>query len=482
MNPPRRRRSRQPADQASSPLAPWVHGLAALGDERWEEAITAFTRFLEMPGAGQERWKAYQNLSTCYLELERYDEALAVLDEVRRAAPDDPDTLYSQAITLACAGRVSEAVVAFENFADRWPKLARQRAVKDALRKLRHIEQGEIPRGDYLVDHLQEQVSHNMDVGDWPMVERKARRMMAANPQRPEGYFALGVACLEQNRYAEAQVAWLAAQTREEVDDGPTLCNLGYVCPQLDEPEQALTWLGRSLKQRPNDLPTLHHLGIACEKLGQREDAIAWWRRALTIDPNCALAQHRLHEVGAEPSPVEPPLTPQQQQLSTMLPLVKARMTQPRVCRNGGITLTYDPRVGFVLEDEENPLNFTIHAGGPFRVGHISEADLRDLMGVVKLTLRMIDEENTREVAILTYYADRPIFNYQLRFERKQPATASSHSQFVVTEAPRFFKLRIDSDLPTPYAAPAPMQGTLIYLSQPPERGILINTPRLGDK
>ena len=89
-------------------------------------------------------------------------------------------------------------------------------------------------------------------------------------------------------------------------------------------------------------------------------------------------------------------------------------------------------------------------------------------------------EENTRDVAVLVYYADRPVFSYQARFERGEMVEFDANGQFVVTEVPRFFKIRIDSDLSTPYGDP--MQGMLIYLNQSQEPGIIISTLGLLDK
>jgi hypothetical protein len=130
--------------------------------------------------------------------------------------------------------------------------------------------------------------------------------------------------------------------------------------------------------------------------------------------------------------------------------------------------------VGYVLEDADNQLNGTVHAGGPFRIAHLTDNDVLDLIGVVKLLLTMINVENTRDVAVLAYYADRPIFHYQAHFSRRERVEFDSHNQFVVTEVPHFFKLRIDSDLATPYSDS--MRGTLIYLNQHPQPGILVNT------
>lgn len=470
----------KPPDRASNPTIPWLHGLAAMGDERWEEAIVALQRFLEMTNKPEDRRLAYQNLSACYLALERYDEALGALAEVERYAPDDPDTIHSRGVIYACAARIPEAIATFKLFTRRWPKLARRHETREAIRQLRRAQRGEIPAGSYLVGHLQEQISHDVELGDFHLVERKAKRMMAADPDRPEGHFALGVACVEQGRYQEALEAFQAAHSRDP-NHAPTLYNIGHTYLQLGEPEQAIPWLERALRRDPKYLAALHQLGLACERLGRREEAVAWWRRALRIDPSYYLAQQRLHEIGQGPEPAEPPLPPTSQQLRAMTPIVKARMKRPEVYHNGGLTLAWDGKVGFVLEDTENPRNATVHAGGPFRVAHFThEEDILDLIGMVKLLLRMINEENTRDVAVLVYYASRPIFSYQLRFGRGKQIEFDANGQFVATEVPRLFKLRIDSDLSTPYGDP--MQGMLIYLSQHPQPGVLINTLGLAVK
>jgi len=60
-------------------------------------------RFLELENDPINRRMAYQNLSVCYLALERFDEALAALDEAQRTQPVDSDVIYSRGVTFACA-------------------------------------------------------------------------------------------------------------------------------------------------------------------------------------------------------------------------------------------------------------------------------------------------------------------------------------------------------------------------------------------
>jgi hypothetical protein len=44
---PRKPRLAKPSDRASNSIAHWLYGLAAMGDEQWEEAIASFERFVE---------------------------------------------------------------------------------------------------------------------------------------------------------------------------------------------------------------------------------------------------------------------------------------------------------------------------------------------------------------------------------------------------------------------------------------------------
>lgn len=472
-------KTQSPSDRASNPLIPWLHGLAAMGDERWDEAITAIRRFLTMETKAEDRRTAYQNLANCYLGLENYDEALVALNEAEHYAPDDADILQGRGVTYACAARFPEAIAALELLSRRWPQQARSWKVQDTIRQLRRAQQGKISPGTYRLEYLQDQVIHSTALGDFARVEQKARQMISADPRRPEGHFALGLACLKQDRYQEALAAFLTAHTHDPKYE-PTLYNIGHTYLQLDEPAQAITWLERALRQDSKHLEALHQLGVACERLERREEAVTWWRRALRFNPNYYPAQQRLHEVGQGPAPVEPLLPPASEQLRTFTPIVKARMKHPVVHRQGGVSLTFDPRVGYVLEDKENIRNGTIHAGGPFQTAQILDEDLLDLIGLVKLLLRMIDGSNTRDVAVLVYYASHSIFNYQARYQRGKRVEFDTHGQFIVNEVPRFFKLRIDSDLSTPYGNP--MRGTLIYLNQHPESGFLLTTLGLASK
>jgi len=384
---------------------------------------------------------------------------------------------HSRGVILACAGRTADAIAQFERFAPHWPAAVREYG-KDALQHLRRIQGGEAPAGSHLVDHLQGQIGGNIDVGDWHVVERKGPRMIAADPHRPEGHFALGVACAEQERYPEALEAFLAAHVLDP-DYVLTLIDIGQAYVQLSQPEQAIPWLERALNQDSESLAALYQMGQAYRQLDRLEEAADWWQYVLRVDPDHCSAQERLHEIGLAPAPQEPP-PPKRQQMLQMTPMIKARMRHPRVHRVGELTLTWDGEVGFVLEDADNSHSYTVYAGGPFQTARVPDEDILDLMGVIKQLLRMIDADNTRDIAVLVYYDDQTAFVYQARFEQGERVEFDVDGQFVVTRVPRLFKVRIDSDLVTLYSDP--MQGTLIYLNRRSRPGFMISTLGLRAK
>ena len=464
-------------DRDANPSVIWLHGVAAMGDEQWPTALTAFARFLELVESGADRQVAFQNLTVCHLALADYAQALAVLDQAEEEWGVASDRIHLRAIVYGCAGEVDAALATFDLLSRHDPDFVRRHKVKLSIQLLRRIARGKAVPGAFLFDYLTDQVRHNIELREFAIVEQKARRMIAAEPRRPEGHFVLGVALLELARYAEALAALRAADVRDP-NHAQTLYNMGYTYEKMALPAEAIDCYERAIKRDPQHKAALHHLGRLYAQQEQRTKAISLWRRALQLQPDYYPAKHSLFEIGAGPEPIEPPLPPNYYERMRMTPLVKARMQQPQVFCNGELTLTLDPVVGFILEDTGNLRNGTIHAGGPFRVAKVTlAADLLDLMGMIKLLLTMINGANTRDIAILIYYANGDIFNYRASYQAGQ-LTFDSDGRFVVTELPRLFKLRMDSDLASHYGDP--MQGVLIYLNQEQAPGVLVNTLGLG--
>lgn len=64
-------------------------------------------------------------------------------------------------------------------------------------------------------------------MGDFDLVERKARRLIGIINEQPEGHFALGLALSRLKQYAAALTSFLAAHALEP-ENVITLYNIGY--------------------------------------------------------------------------------------------------------------------------------------------------------------------------------------------------------------------------------------------------------------
>ncbi len=460
------------ADRSIEPIVLWRRSLAAMGDERWVDAIVNLKLFLPW-AEGLDKASTYQNLGTCYLEMGLYDDSVSAFKEALKLSPDDSDLLLMQGVAYACQGQIKDAILNFETYKRSLPPRSRQQSIKERLQLLRRIERSEAPQNTYRYEFLMEQISHNLEVDDFYLVERKANEMIALLPNRPEGHFYLGVAYLETGRLEEGIDAYKLAVTLNPEHD-VSRYNLAHALVKDGRIEEAIPHLKLALQYNPKYLAAIHEMGVVCDSLGQRDEAIQWWKKALKIDRNYQPAQWRLHEVGEDRAPEEPPLSQSQAQLRVMVPIAKQRMLHPTIVKKGDLTITYQAGQGFVLEDSRNPGNGTVYLGGPFVVGTMLDEDIQDFMGVMKLSLRSMDATNTRDIAILVYYSNGDIFNYQVHYQHGKQVDWIADGQFRVRELPIFFKLRIDSDLPLPYVKKS--QGYTLYLNQQPKPGLLVTS------
>lgn len=466
-----RLKSRAPRRQASPQAKAWAAGLAAMGNERWEEATIRLRDTLQRTKDAEIRRGTYYNLSYSYLEWGKYEEALALWARMEEAETDDPTHWYSLGVIYGCSGQLAKAIEAFKQYQRLMPARADRTAVDHLIEDLQQEQRGEVAPGSFLFNHLDAQLGTNLNLGEYELAEGKARQMVAIDSSRPEAYFVLGMALMDQQRLEEALVAFLQAYDLSP-HNLPTLYSIGSCYFRLEQYAQAETWLERAYQEDDADLPTHELLGRVYEAQEQREKAVTFWRKALSVNPDYAPAQRALFAAGAGPKPKEPS-SPHKKQLSKMIPLVKARMLQPRVYHSGTVTLMMDPQVGFVLEDKENILNRTVYAGAPFRAGEADETDILHFIGILKLLIKRMNKDNCRDLAVLVYYADGVQFNYTLKLE-DGVLQDEGFGRLLADEAPMHLKVRVDSDLDSPYGMP--FSGYFIYLAQEKAPGVIIST------
>jgi len=462
-----------PTRETAPPYALFIHALAAMGDERYAEAIATLHKYLIVERDPLAQAGGLQNLAACLMETGQYVQALDKLNQVETLTPLTPAAQFLRGIILARSGSFSEAQALFDIYARQQPRLARQMNLKDTQDLLKAIKQGKKPPGAFLAEQLQTYLSLNIDFGDYTLVEQKARQIIAADPSRPEGHFALGVACIEFERYTEAIEAFQEA-LRLNPKHVTTLYNIGITWMKKNEPALALPWLEKALRLDGRHTGAWEQLGRAYQQTSCVKEAIYAWTMGLKLEPGSEIFRRLLHEAAVGSAPKPEAMPPYIRRYQEMVVQVQARMHSPEVFHSGSVTLTVESKVGFTLEDSQNPANVTVYAGGPFEFGYISDGDLLDFMGGIKLAVRMIDGENTRQVAILVHYQNGTRFHYKTHLERGKRVEHDFEGRFCVTEIPDMFKVRMDADFASPYGDP--MCGRMVYLRQGNRSGVIVNT------
>ena len=251
--------------------ARFYQGLIALraGDPR--VAFREFKGVIERGG----RWgSAFFNLALALEQLGRPDGALLAVDEGLRLLPDYPPALLSRAVILAKAGRMGEAVAAFQRYRDRIGEDDRPSAAYFAFAALADAAVGHPERAKQLCDegltlypHIAPLLLHagalRERAGAVDEAEVFYRRSVEEDADLAPARKALGDALYRRGGYDDA-----AEQYRKAVELRPALGDDVYL-----------------------------KLGNVAYKQGDRESAVQMWRRALELNPNNGIASTNLELV-----------------------------------------------------------------------------------------------------------------------------------------------------------------------------------------
>jgi tetratricopeptide (TPR) repeat protein len=199
------------------------------------------------------------HLGFAYMQLGKYDEAIASFQEAQKLAPDDATVTgfliqanlsakrYSQAVELAHAARLAHP-----------DEIRFARLEADALRQSGKVDQG--------LAVLEELLKKQGD--------------------DPDAHLALARAYADANRGGQAVRVLQDAQSRFPKDPDPSF-ELGAVLEKQKKYSEAETAFKQALQRDPNHAPTLNYLGYMLAERGERlDESVAYIKKALDLEPN----------------------------------------------------------------------------------------------------------------------------------------------------------------------------------------------------
>jgi tetratricopeptide (TPR) repeat protein len=217
---------------------------------------------------------------------EATDEAVAALEALVAAAPDDPEPAAELGHVLRRHSRFEEAAEAYDRAIGR-------------IATLRH-------------QHWRLLYSRGIALersGQWSRAELDLIAALEFEPDQPYVLNYLGYSWVDQGQNIEKAEEMIRRAVELRPDDGFIADSLGWVYYKTGRYEQAVEWLERAISLEPLDPVINDHLGDAYWKVGRTREARFQWKRALTMEPEDKRISDIRHKVecGLDGCSAEPP-------------------------------------------------------------------------------------------------------------------------------------------------------------------------------
>jgi tetratricopeptide (TPR) repeat protein len=208
--------------------------------------------------ADPENVLAHYTMGLALIQLERYDEAQAHLETVRRLRPDSPSHLNATAQMRLRQGRYSLA-------ADLW----RESVLRDP----------DDPEVHYALGDVLIRLDRPAEA------EQHLRQSLALEPANSDVNFALGALLSDGGRFAEA-ASYLTESVRLAPENGDAQFYLGTFLARRGKTTDALPHLRAAARARPDDAAIRVNLGLALDRQGASAQAAAEFRHAIRLAPD----------------------------------------------------------------------------------------------------------------------------------------------------------------------------------------------------
>lgn len=194
--------------------------------------------------------------------LDQFDKAAAVLREMAKERPADPEPLIQLGDLLRRHERFAEAVPVYDEAAARIPKLD-QRHWRLLYARGISLERAK----------------------QWDRAEADLLKALELEPDQPFVLNYLGYSWVEQGRNLDRAEAMIRRAVELRPNDGYIVDSLGWVLYRLGHPQDAVPFMERAVELRPEDPVINDHLGDVYWSVGRQREARFQWRAALASDP-----------------------------------------------------------------------------------------------------------------------------------------------------------------------------------------------------
>jgi tetratricopeptide (TPR) repeat protein len=241
------------------PIAQTLLGEMLAGQGRTADSVAAYRK---VAPDSSFAWPARLEVAKGLDEIDRTDEAIAMLRAMIEERKDRSDAATTLGNILRSHERFEEAAAAYDIAVARiekprpenWP-LFYSRGI--ALERIKQ----------------------------WDRAEVDFKRALELEPEQPYVMNYLAYSWIEQGRHFDEALKMLERAVDLKPEDGYIVDSLGWVYYRLGQYDKAVVTLERAVELEPADPTITDHLGDAYWKAGRKNEARYQWRRALLFDP-----------------------------------------------------------------------------------------------------------------------------------------------------------------------------------------------------
>ncbi|MCP1337566.1 tetratricopeptide repeat protein [Futiania mangrovi] len=241
------------------PLAQVLLAEVLENNGRWERAVALYEA---VPADSRLRWHAILRKAYALDELDRLDEAEALLRGLAESRPDRREPHLALANILRARERFAESIVHYDAAI----------AMIDAPG----------PR-DWSVYYSRGVALER--AGQWDRAEQDFLAALDLNPDQPLVLNYLGYSWIDKGLHLEKAIGMVERAVEQRPDDGYIIDSLGWAEYRLGNYEAAVLHLERAISLAPHDPVINDHLGDAYWKVGRKLEARFQWSHALDLEP-----------------------------------------------------------------------------------------------------------------------------------------------------------------------------------------------------
>jgi tetratricopeptide (TPR) repeat protein len=195
-------------------------------------------------------------------DMERHDDAFALLEQLAAAEPDRIDALVQLGDLLRHDERYGDSEAAYS----------------------RAIERIGEPRREHWTLFYARGIAYER-TKKWPQAETDFLHALELEPEQPFVLNYLGYSWVDMGMHLDRAKGMLYRAVELRPDDGFIVDSLGWVHYRLGEYDLAVEQLERAVELEPGDPVINDHLGDAYWRVGRQREARYQWRRALSLEP-----------------------------------------------------------------------------------------------------------------------------------------------------------------------------------------------------